>query len=184
MPIEPRLLVNFAAFQAGWFACVLGAANGWPLSGALAAAAAVALHLFLSRRPRRELVLIAAAMAIGAAWDSAVIATGLLAYPAGQAAPELAPWWIVAMWALFGTTLNGSLAWLRRRPLLAALAGAIGAPLAFLAGARLGAVQLVEPLAALALQAAGWALLLPLLGSLAAQLDGYRLATVPERARV
>ncbi len=37
-----RLLLNFAAFQIGWFACVLGAANGFPWLGPVVVAAVVA----------------------------------------------------------------------------------------------------------------------------------------------
>jgi hypothetical protein len=74
---------------------------------------------------------------------------------------------------LFATTLNVSLRWLRGRPLLGALLGAVGGPLAYLAGAKLGGIELLEPALALSALAAGWALLLPLLQRLATELDGF-----------
>jgi hypothetical protein len=49
------------------------------------------------------------------------------------------------MWADFGLTLNSSLAWLQRRWLVAAVFGAIGGPLAYLAGVRIGAVSFSAP---------------------------------------
>ncbi len=45
-----RTLVNFVAFQAGWFACVLSAANGRPWLGVLVVGLIVALHLRTARR--------------------------------------------------------------------------------------------------------------------------------------
>lgn len=50
------MLVNVIAFQAGWFSCVLGAANGYPMLGPVAVLLAVSLHLAMAYKPRRELV--------------------------------------------------------------------------------------------------------------------------------
>jgi hypothetical protein len=77
------------------------------------------------------------------------------------------------MWMLFATTLNVSLRWLRRYPLAAIALGAIGGPLAYWAGARLGAMEFAAPVAATAALAFGWALLTPLLVWLAQRFDGY-----------
>ena len=65
------------------------------------------------------------------------------------------PYWILAMWALFATTLNASLGWLHGRPALAGALGMLSGPLAYWAGARLGAIELVQPAAALAALALG-----------------------------
>jgi hypothetical protein len=88
----------------------------------------------------------------------------------------LAPYWIVAMWVLFATTLNVGMRWLRRSTAIAAVAGAIGGPLAFFAGASIGAVELVSPAIALIAIGIGWAVMLPLLVKLTVWLeDGHRL---------
>ena len=52
------------------------------------------------------------------------------------------PLWMVALWVLFASTLNCSLQWMQGRYLLAMILGAISGPLCFLAGERLGALQL------------------------------------------
>lgn len=178
-----RLAGNFIAFQLGWFACVLGAANGLPWSGPLVASAVVALHLGLSRRPGRELRLVGAAMLLGLLVDSLLMATGWLIYPTGQWLPGLAPYWIVAMWGLFATTLNVSMVWLRGRPVLTALMGGIGGPLSYLAGEKLGAIVLAPPLPALIALALAWALAMPLLMRLAERFDGVSAASLPEFVR-
>ena len=98
-------------------------------------------------------------------------ALGLMQYPDGLWPAPFAPVWIVVMWMLFATTLGGVLRSLQQRPLLAALVGAAGAPLAYYSGARLGALALTRPVPALLAEAAGWALLLPLLLMAARRMD-------------
>lgn len=170
-------LPNFIAFQLGWFACVLGAANGFAWAGSSLGIAIVAWQLQRAPRARTELVLVLVAAAIGALWDSALAAIGWIRYPSGELIEGLAPHWIVMLWMLFATTLNSSLAWLKRSMLLAAAFGALGGPLAYLAGAKLGALELAEQSAALIALAVGWAVITPLLLQVAHRFDGYRVAT-------
>ena len=174
-----NLALNFIAFQVGWFACVLGAANGMPWTGPVVVLAVLALHLWRARRPGPELKLALAAMGLGAAFDSALLATGWVAYPSGLWLPGLAPYWIIAMWGLFATTVNVSLRWLRDRTALAVALGAIGGPLSYLAGERLGGIELVAPAGALALLAVGWAVAMPLLSRWGQRLDGISETEMP-----
>jgi hypothetical protein len=167
-----RVLTNFVAYQVAWLACVLGGANGLPWVGVAVTAAAVAIHLVLVRSPGWEAVLILAVCAIGALWDGLLVWLGWLEYPSGLVLPWLAPVWIVALWAGLATTLHVSLRWLLGRWWLAALFGALGGPLAFYAGMRLGAVRFPDPALALAALAAGWSILMPLVCWIAVKLDG------------
>jgi hypothetical protein len=177
MSPSARNLLNFVVFQAAWFACVVGAARGHATAGTLAVAAAVALHLWLAPRREPELWLVGCVVAIGLVWDSLLVVAGLASYPTGTFAPGLAPHWILAMWALFATALNLSLGWLKGRPILAALLGAVGGPLAYFAGYRLGAIEAPQLGTLLLAQAAGWAVLMPLLCALAARANGFAPAT-------
>lgn len=165
------IAANVVLFQLGWFACVLGAAHGRALEGALVALAIVAAHVALAARPSRELALVAAAAATGAVADSLLAASGWLRYDAGVLVEGTAPYWIVAMWALFAITLNVSMRALRSRLWLGALLGLVGGPAAYYAGANLGALTLVQLLPALAALAAIWALATPLLFSLSLRLE-------------
>lgn len=173
MRVRPRTVINFIAFQSGWLACVLGGANEQALAGTLFVVAVIILHLTLAHRRLLESLLIAIAALIGFIWDSCLVAFGLMNYPTGNFAPGFAPYWIIAMWALFATSLNLSMAWLKGRTRLAVLFGAVGGPMAYLAGERLGGVQMPDPLLALGAQAIGWAVLLPLLTALASRLNGF-----------
>jgi hypothetical protein len=178
-----NVLVNAIAFQAGWFATVLGAANGMPWLGPVAVLLVGGLHLRSSRRPAIELRLLMIAMALGLMFDSLLLATGWITYPNGFWAPGLAPYWIVALWALFATTLNVSLRWLRGRDALAIVFGAVGGPLSYLAGARLGAMSFLDAVPALIALAVGWGALMPFLTRLAARLDGARAGARPPYIR-
>ncbi|MEZ5447417.1 MAG: DUF2878 domain-containing protein [Gammaproteobacteria bacterium] len=167
---------NFLLAQAGWFACVLGAARDLAGLGASVALAIIALHLLLSVDPRREGRLLALATVIGLSFDSTLVSAGVLEYRSGMLVDGIAPYWIVVMWPLFATTLNSSLRWLHGRWWLAAAFGAVFAPIAYVAGARLGAVEILAMTAAMAILALGWAVLLPLLVRVAALNDGMRQA--------
>ena len=165
------LLGNFIGFQVGWLACVLGAARGHVGLGVLVALLIVSVQLLLSPRPLRMIALIGLAALMGFVWDTVPPALGLMQYPASLWPAPFAPAWIVVMWMLFATTLGGVLRSLQQRPLLAALVGAVGAPLAYYGGAGLGALSLIRPVPALLAEAIGWALLLPLLLMAARRMD-------------
>ena len=167
VPTTARVVANFLAFQIGWFSCVLGAAHDLPWAGTAVAAAIVAAHIGSAARPLQELKLVAIALLIGTAWDSALVTLGWLDFSSGFFIAGVAPYWILALWALFAITLRHSLAWLQTRLLTAAVVGAIAGPLAYWGGLRLGAVILVEPLHALVALSIGWGLFTPLLLRLA-----------------
>jgi len=179
-----RKLLNFGSFQLAWFACVLAAAEGRALLATLAVAAAVAAHLWLAPRRAPEAMLVLVVTSIGLFWDSLVVSLGLVRYSSGNFADGVAPVWIIAMWALFATTLNLSLGWMKGRPWLAAVAGAVGGPLAFFSAYRLGSVELVEPVLALVAQGLGWSAIMPLLVALAARLNGFEAEGTPPSSRV
>ena len=156
------LAINFIGFQIGWFACVLGAAYGQTLLAVVAVLFIIALHLYRNTS-YAELYIILTAMVIGFIWESFLVTSGWLSYGLAADSVVFAPVWLVAMWALFATTINLSMAWLKNHWFLASLMGAIFGPLAFVAGEKLGAVQFVDRPLALSALALGWACLMPLL---------------------
>jgi hypothetical protein len=174
-PAGGAIAINVIAFQAGWFACVLGAAAGHAWVGPVVVGAALALHFARAARAGAEVRLALSALAIGLAWDGALLHLGLLAFTAPGPIEAAPPPWMLALWPLFASTLNVSLRWLHARPVAAAILGAVSGPLSYWAGARLGALALPDPGIALALLAAGWAAITPLLLALARRFDGARL---------
>jgi hypothetical protein len=145
-----RNLANFVLFQIGWFACVCGAAEGSLWSGPLVVLLVIAVHLKFVARPAnrcRELQYILAVGLFGLLADTGLSILGATRYPSSAStwATVIAPPWITALWLLFATLPHHSLRWLAGRPWLAILFGAIGGPLSYLAGSRLGAVGIGEP---------------------------------------
>jgi hypothetical protein len=167
------VVVNVVLYQLGWVACVLGAAHGLPWIGPLAAAAIIAWHLARAARTRPELALVACAVLLGALFDTLLVQAGWVHFSAGALIAGTAPCWMMALWAIFATTLNISLRSLRTHPVLALILGALGGPLAYFAGARLGAITLVAAGPALSAIALGWAVLAPVLLLAARRFDGY-----------
>ncbi|MEM7282878.1 MAG: DUF2878 domain-containing protein [Pseudomonadota bacterium] len=166
-------LFNVLGFKVAWLSSVMGAAKGFPALGPIVVLFVVALHLYRSSSPRRELMLVVMTGAIGLTWDSIMVALGWLSYESGAVAPGLAPYWIIAMWMSFATTLNLSFRWLRDRPVLASLLGAISGPASYLIGANLGAVTFLNQQMAVVGMAVAWSVLMPVLLLLARHYDGY-----------
>ena len=168
-------VINFVLFQAGWFSCVLLGTTDYHFLGPLLVAFIVMYHLKTLPNPLNEMRLLALAFAIGIIWENLLTVSGLLIYPQGQIMSIYAPIWIIAMWPLLTITLNLSLRWLKNRHLLAALFGGIGGPMAFLAGERLGAVQIPNLTLTVSILAIGWAMLFPVMMKLSMQYDGHDL---------
>ena len=157
------LLVNFIGFQVGWFACVLGAANDKELLGMIVALGVITYHVINQGDSRKELKLVLAATAIGLLWETWVLNLGILHYPSHPEALFWAPTWLIMMWALFATTINLSMGWLKGRWVLSVFMGAVFGPLAFIGGERLGAVVFLDSTLTMITLSIGWGLLMPLL---------------------
>jgi hypothetical protein len=163
-------LINAVAYQIGWFACVLGAAYQLPWIGTLVSLGVVALHLVITTRPHSEFMLIVAAALIGLVLDSSLASTGLVAFPSGVFIEGVSPHWMIALWVGFATTLNVSLRWLTRNRTYAIAFGAVGGPIAYLAGTKLGAMTIANPSIALPVIGASWAAAMFVLATLASRL--------------
>jgi len=161
--VTPRATtaVNYVAYQAGWFAAIIGASFGYGLAGAVTAAVLIAVHLWLTRESDLELRLLVLTTLTGLAVEAWQLHAGT--YRTLSAAPPsgVPPLWLLALWAQFATTFRYSLRHVLERPAAAMLFGALGGPVAFLAGERLGAVELTTPLwPGLLRLAVGWMLAL------------------------
>jgi hypothetical protein len=153
-----RILVNGALFNAAWLGLV-GLHNPW------LAPPIVALHLslhgWLMGARLREFQFLGLLALAGFALDSLLFISGILAAPGVTLLPPL---WLALLWPAFGTTLLYAFAGLRAIPLLAAAAGAIGGGTSYLAGVKLSPVEFgLGPIVSLAVLAVLWAILMPLL---------------------
>jgi hypothetical protein len=101
--------------------------------------------LDVAARPRYDLAAMAVFATAGLVLDSAWSLTGAVSYAAAWPSAQLAPIWLVTLWAAFALTVGHSLAWLRPRRMLAALFGLLGGGFSYWVGARVGAVETAIP---------------------------------------
>ena len=173
------LISNFILFQLGWFACVLGGAYQQPIAGSLIAIAIIAIHIVRAAIPKQELYLVLIALVLGFVFESVMTLAGINRYSSGIIITDFAPYWMVLLWGIFATTINVSMRWISALPLIwVGVAGAVMAPLSYLAGERMQAVEFSNTALALSGIALGWAVLLPLLVFTARFYNGYTDKTV------
>lgn len=153
-----RNILNFIVFQVGWLVCVL-----YPGVTAVATVLAfLVVHFVLVSQHRlRELQFIGLGTVLGAALDLLWFRTGILASSEGEI--WLTPPWLVALWAIFMTTLNHSLGWIGRKPWLPFVLAPMAGPFAYWSASQLGAVSLPALLPSLLALAIGWLIVFPLL---------------------
>ena len=132
---------NFVLFQAGWFACILGAAHQEVLWAVIASLAYIAFHIWRSQTPKLELSLLLKVLSFGILTDSLLMYLGFLDFKGAWPSPFISPAWMWALWLLVASTLNSSLSWLKGKPTLGIVLGAVSGPLSYEAGIRLGAAN-------------------------------------------
>ena len=122
-----RNVLNFLLFQAGWFACVF-----YPgLIGAGIVVIFLVLHFVLvSQNRMTELQFIGLGTVVGSVLDGIWFRTGILDDGSGQV--MLTPPWLVAIWAIFMTTLSHSLDWISKKAWLPFVLAPFAGPFACL----------------------------------------------------
>lgn len=150
-----NIVANFALYQIAWFLCVF-----LENMGGLIAFSLLFLHLYLSPTKRADLRLMGLLLLAGLIMDGILFFAGFLKFNA----PSLPiPFWLAVIWLFLATLPHHSLNWLKKRPLLSAIFGAVGGPLAYWAGVRIGAAQFGWELPLSFTVLAGlWAILWPL----------------------
>ncbi len=156
--------VNMLWMQILWFSAVLGAVGGQLWLASMLLIGFVFWEFRPARRVYGDFQLILVAVLFGLILDTTWVRLGWLEYAGASALSELAPLWILFLWAGLALTINHSLVWLQSRLILAALLGAVFSPLSYLAAARFGAVTIVsEPEGLFIALSLSWAIALPLL---------------------
>ncbi|WP_297794219.1 DUF2878 domain-containing protein [uncultured Marinobacter sp.] len=153
-----RNILNFLLFQTGWLVCVL-----YP--GLLAAGVVVLfliVHFILVSQHRWvEAQFIGFGTVVGGVLDGIWFHTGVLADSTGDV--MLTPIWLVAIWAIFMTTLCHSLQWVGRKRWLPWVLAPMAGPFAYWSASQLGAVELPMMNLSLVALALGWMVVFPLL---------------------
>lgn len=136
-------LISFFLFQIAWFVAVLGGAHDLDFVASCPALALFAFHILNNHQRWFEATAsIATIFAMGVLIEIILLKSGVITYHGLTSSTSFPPLWILALWLAFATLPDGALAWLEGRIVLQIVFGALGGPLSYVAGEKLGAVQL------------------------------------------
>jgi hypothetical protein len=134
-------LIDFALFQAVWFACVLATRSPYPQVLPLAGSILVIGRVIWKGRFQEALPLACTCIIIGTLGDALLIKLGFLSF---SSYPNLlgAPLWMVALWMNFGLMLHPLFAWFMKNLVRTLLGFSIGGALAYYSGEKLEVLSL------------------------------------------
>lgn len=150
-----KIILNAVVFQSAWLACV----TGGTAVALVVTGVALGLHLWWNPRRGAQAAMLLAALLVGLVCETLLIKAGVLLVPG-----PLPPVWLLCLWPLFATTPGLALRWFRDRPVQAAAAGLLFAPMSYFGGSRLAGIELLAPeWLALLLIGTVWLVAFPLL---------------------
>lgn len=150
----------------------------FPLRGPLIILAILGIAVFLSKDRLKEVIIISTVALAGTVFETIFQLAGIIQYHGGYAgASWIAPLWMTSLWALFGTSLNGSMSWASASYWLAAAVGAVGGPFCYMAAISFGIADILVPLYVyIPLLAISWACIMPLGLAFAKKVEGTNFA--------
>lgn len=153
-----KRFLNAVLFQVVWFVCLL-AGSVWAL---VATFIYLWIHDRYFMRTRKEWRLLFTFAMLGFVIDSTLFQLGVFSNQ-DSSGVNLAPLWLICLWASTATLFAHSLSVFRARYRLLVIIGAIGPVFSYYAGAKMAGIRLAEPaFFSLALIAAIWAMVLPI----------------------
>jgi hypothetical protein len=154
---------NAILFYFGWSFTVLNAAAKRPTIALLGAFLLSFLFILLTKNKKKALLLLFSMVITGFFFETLFVNLNILHFPIqNPLSPNFSPFWILGLYALFSTTLNHCLVWLKKKTLLQACMGAFGGFVSYFAGYKLGAVLFPMHMLSAFFVALGWAILLPI----------------------
>ncbi len=147
-------IANAVFFEIFWFVAVF-----YQNAGAWACMLLLAIHFMVSPDRKGDFLCTYKVVILGVALDFTLMQAGVFAFPGGYF-----PFWLVLLWVAFALFLRHAMGFLGEKPMYLQIAvGGIGGALSYVAGAKLGAVEI--PLGFVhttAILVAIWAVALPL----------------------
>lgn len=132
-------VANFAWFQGIWWLVIL-----YQNSAVIPVLALIGLWLWVSPKRISDIKLMSAVFLLGTVVDALLTLIGLFIFNQSEVLVSFwpIPIWLSLLWAAFAGTVYHSLTAFNGRMVIASIAGAIFAPLSYIAGAKFGAVEL------------------------------------------
>jgi hypothetical protein len=157
-------LVNSGLFYIGWIYILKGVIEGNYNNGVLFTLCVIIMSIYRSPHRLFEATLIVSLAILGPLLDTLLAWYGILSYQGTfSCCPWLAPPWTWALWGLFATSINHSLAWVGRTWWLTVLVGAFGGTMSYVAVIKAGAAEyLVSQPVGISYLVLAWGIVLPL----------------------
>ena len=164
-------IYDLIGFKICWIACAFSTKWGNPYLGPIITLVFILLHLVIVKFDLRDIKIISLSLLIGLAIDSLFFNLNLINYQGGILVTfNLAPLWILSMWAGFAVTLLYTLQSIKDRYFISGLLGFIGGPLSYNAGVQIGSVIIKGSVAYFTL-ALTWGIIIPFLFYIINQLE-------------
>ncbi|AXT40480.1 DUF2878 domain-containing protein [Alteromonas sp. BL110] len=132
-------VANFAWFQAIWWLVIL-----FQNSAVLPVLGLLLIWIVFSPKRVEDIKLMSAVFLLGTVVDALLTLSGLFIFNQTEVLVSFwpIPIWLSLLWAAFAGTVYHSLTAFNGRMMIAAVVGAVFAPLSYIAGAEFGAVEL------------------------------------------
>lgn len=153
--LNKKMMLNALGFQIVWFICV----QGNNLNAAIAAIALLFFHQWVFRMNLKSWPILIAFSFLGYLGDSVIANILQIQYADGLT--HLAPLWLLSLWLAFATTLNYSMQWLFKTPVLTLLIALAFVPMSYLLGIEISGSSLHSAYALFyTIEGLWWAILL------------------------
>ena len=154
---------DLIGFKICWILCAFSTKWQQPYLGPIVTFFFILIHLIIVKFNVRDIKIISLAILIGLIIDSLFFQLNLIDYQGGILANfKIAPLWILSMWGGFVVTLLYTLNSIKNHYIISGLIGAIGGPLSYNAGVKIGSIIINGSLAYIIL-AIIWGLIVPFL---------------------
>lgn len=163
-----QTVINLVLFKVVWATSLAGVVLGYAWLGLVMLGVFASWHASASPTAKADFLVAGIAVAIGLVLDSLYVQGGLITYNGEMFWSGLAPLWILVLWANFALTMNGCLAWLRKRKAIAAALSFVCGPLSYYGGIALGTATVTgDEWKLFAAIGMAWAIAVPLMLTLA-----------------
>lgn len=135
-------ILNVIGYNIAWFGLVY-----WGNAFIPVALVLLLSHFLFISKLNNELMFVILIASLGCMVDFSLQSTGFFIFPTTSLTPLwFTPLWLIVLWFCFACTINHSLNFLSSSKWLQLIAGGIFAPLSYLAGVKLNAVDLGQSL--------------------------------------
>ena len=136
-------------FQAVWFACAWGVSNNYPLLPLIVSL--VYINSYMSKQTHKKIayVYVLKIFAMGFLLDTLLGLLGFISFKSPYPTPFefFQPWWLSLLWMSFAASSKASFSWLKDKPNILVILGAISGPFAYYSGLKLGSFNVLNFLA-------------------------------------